>query len=54
MNEYYKKIDKSFFDGKITVPNDYIDCFVNRKEFETTNSRTNNIYKNRNPLRQYF
>ena len=48
MNEYYKKIDKSFFDGRVTIPNDYIDCFVDQKEFDTCNSRNISIkFKNK-------
>ena len=39
MKEYYKKIDKSFFDGKVTIPNQYIDCFVDPKEFDEYKSR---------------
>ena len=34
MKEYYKKIDKSFFDGVVTIPNNYIDCFVDPRELE--------------------
>ncbi len=48
MNEYYKKIDKSFFDGRVTIPNDYIDCFVDQKEFDSCNSRNISIkFKNK-------
>ena len=43
MKEYYKKIDKSFFDGKVTIPNDYIDCFIDPSEMEERTSRTINI-----------
>lgn len=39
MKEFYKKIDKSFFDGKVTIPKDYIDSFVDVKEFDVHNSR---------------
>ena len=39
MKEYYKKIDKSFFDGKITIPKDYVECFVELDEFDEHNSR---------------
>ena len=39
MKEYYKKIDKSFFDGKVTIPNQYVDCFVESKDFDQYKSR---------------
>ena len=39
MKEYYKKIDKSFFDGKVTVPNPYVECFIDTNEFDKYNSR---------------
>lgn len=39
MKEYYKKIDKSFFDGKITIPKEYVECFVELEEFDEHNSR---------------
>lgn len=49
MNEYYKKIDKSFFDGKITIPNDYIESFVDLDEFSIRNNRDISIkFKNKN------
>lgn len=32
VREYYKKIDKSFFDGRITIPNEYIDIFIDPTE----------------------
>lgn len=48
MREYYKKIDKSFFDGKVTIPNDYIKCFVEMSEFDHSTSRKISIrFKNR-------
>lgn len=43
MKEYYKKIDKSFFDGKVTIPNDYIDCFIDPTEMNDNTSRNINI-----------
>lgn len=39
MKEYYKKIDKSFFDGKVTIPNQYVDCFVESEDFDQYKSR---------------
>jgi hypothetical protein len=39
MNEYYKKIDKSFFDGLTTVPKEYVECFADRSEFDKYTSR---------------
>lgn len=39
MKEYYKKIDKSFFEGKVTIPNQYIECFVDYNEFDQHKSR---------------
>ena len=39
VEEYYKKIDKSFFDGKVTIPNQYIECFVDFNEFDEHKSR---------------
>lgn len=43
MKEYYKKIDKSFFDGKVTIPNQYINCFVDPDEFDQYKSRNISI-----------
>jgi len=28
MKEYYKKIDKSFLDGKVTIPNQYVAALI--------------------------
>lgn len=54
MREFYKKIDKSFFDGKVTIPNDYIECFVDMSEFDVTTSRKISIkFKNRNYQGKY-
>lgn len=39
VREYYKKIDKSFFDGKITIPNEYIGTFVDPSEMIHCKSR---------------
>lgn len=44
MREYYKKIDKSFFEGKVTIPNQYVDCFVDSKEFNEKKSRSISIF----------
>lgn len=35
VKEYYKKIDKSVFDGKVTIPNIYIEYFINPSELES-------------------
>ena len=43
MKEYYKKIDKSFFDGKVTIPNDYIDSFIDPSEMDERTSRNISI-----------
>jgi hypothetical protein len=37
--EYYKKIDKSFFDKGITIPNKYIDSFIQGKNVQIGSSR---------------
>lgn len=37
--EFYKKIDKSFFDGKVTIPNDHIDDFIDRDEMNNNKHR---------------
>ena len=47
MKEYYKKIDKSFFDGKVTIPNNYIDCFIELDELINGNNRDIIILFNR-------
>ncbi len=39
IREFYKKIDKSFFDGKFTVPNEYIDTFTDLSEMQNNKSR---------------
>ncbi len=39
VREFYKKIDKSFFDGKFTVPNEYIDTFTDLSEMQNNKSR---------------
>lgn len=42
VKEYYKKIDKSFFDGRITIPKDYVDYFEN---LTSIGNRTSNKIK---------
>jgi hypothetical protein len=37
--EYYKKIDKSFFDKGITIPNKYVDSFLQDKNVQIGSSR---------------
>jgi len=37
--EYYKKIDKSFFDRGITIPNKYVDIFLKGKNIKLGTSR---------------
>ena len=37
--EYYKKIDKSTFDGKITIPREYESYFINSDEEQWGSSR---------------
>lgn len=39
VREYYKKIDKSFFDGKITIPNKYIDIFIDPEEMQNSRGK---------------
>lgn len=50
MKEYYKKIDKSFFDGKVTIPNNYIDCFIELDELINGNNRDIIILFNRKKI----
>jgi hypothetical protein len=40
--EYYKKIDKSFLNGAMTIPNKYIDLFLQKQDIPLGTSR--NIY----------
>ena len=39
MEEYYKKIDKSFFTYGLTIPNKYINIFIRDEEIELGTSR---------------
>ncbi len=43
VNEFYKKIDKSFFEGRVTIPNDYIDLFASLGEMQSNTSKRINI-----------
>ena len=44
--EYYKKIDKSFFDKGITIPNKYVDIFLQGKIIKIGTSKKINIVFN--------
>jgi hypothetical protein len=44
--EYYKKIDKSFFDRGITIPNKYVDIFIKEKIIKIGYSKKINIIFN--------
>ena len=43
MKQWMKKIDKSFFDGKITVPRDYEDLFITQDELCDVNNKQRGI-----------
>ena len=52
--EYYKKIDKSFFDKGITLPNKYIESFIQNKSIPKGSSRKIKIVFNKKEYEASF